>query len=92
MIETHVFKPYQNGQKQKKLFFSAPERARTVLNAFLDVCIWPWFIYTTLLIQTDVAYTDVAYTDGRRLYGPRLYRRPLYGRFRNIRCFNRNLR
>ena len=26
----------KNGQKHKKLFFSAPERARTVLNAFLE--------------------------------------------------------
>ena len=29
-------KIHKNGQKHKKLFFSAPERARTVLNAFLE--------------------------------------------------------
>ena len=27
---------YGNGQKYKKLFFSAPERPRTVSNAFLE--------------------------------------------------------
>ena len=42
-------KPYQNGQKQKKLFFSAPERARTVLNAFLEC------MYLAVSYMTDVA-------------------------------------
>ena len=45
--------------KTKKLFFSASERARTVLNAFLE-CMYfdkmTWLIWTLLM----VAYMDVA--------------------------------
>ena len=33
---TYIPKIHKNGQKHKKLFFLAPERARTVLNAFLE--------------------------------------------------------
>ena len=56
--------------KTKKLFFSASEHARTVLNAFLE-CMY--FDKMTLLIWTPpmVAYMDVAYMDVAygRLYG-----------------------
>ena len=41
-------------QKPKKLFISAPEHPRTVLNAFLEC------MYLANLIWTDVAYMDVA--------------------------------
>ena len=39
MIKNGPLITQKNGQKQKKLFFSAPERARTVLNVFLE-CIY----------------------------------------------------
>ena len=38
------------GQKHKKLFFSAPERARTVLNAFLE-CMY--------FVLMDVAFVRI---------------------------------
>ena len=40
----------ENGQKHKKLFFLAPERARTVLNVFLEC------IYVDKMTVMDVAY------------------------------------
>ena len=61
--------------KTKKLFFSASEPPRTVLNEFLE-CLYfefltEWRSYTLM---------DIAYMDGRRLYGRRLDGRRLYGR------------
>ena len=41
--------------KTKKLFFSASERPRTVLNAFLEC------LYLAIYRRTSLKYTDVAY-------------------------------
>ena len=45
-----------NGQKHKKLFFLAPECARTVLNAFLECMCFDKM--TVIYAYTDVAYMD----------------------------------
>ena len=48
--------------KTKKLFFSASERPRTVLNAFLECMYFD-------KMRVIYAYMDVAYMDGHCLYG-----------------------
>ena len=55
----------ENGQKHKKLFFSAPERARTVLNAFLE-CMYFEF---GLDGRTDAVHISSNYVGYRNYVG-----------------------
>ena len=61
MFETPVliFSRSENNQKYtqkpKKLFFSAPVRARTVLNAFLDVAYMTDVCHTQKVVKTQKA-------------------------------------
>ena len=66
----------KNGQKHKKLFFSAPERARTVLNAFLG-CMYFEFGLDR-------------WTDGRLFFDFWVLFDHFYGKNRNFRVISGN--